>query len=201
MHRPEAGRAPRGGDRRDALGRGGIAAGMVRRPMQVGHFTRPEGGRAGALGRVIEHVCHSDMFAFNVRGCPSVFLHRMGQAGRTSPLASGRSAVDLDGCDRDTRTRRRTWRTSRPSATRPSSGRYRRPMREVREWRRNASGDGGDGGNGGVGMGTGLSGSLRSWYYRLVCRLGAVIEAADRPPSSAEPGGRTACPVNATCGG
>ena len=52
-----------------------------------------------------------------------------------------------------------------------------------------------------VNSGAGLSGSLRSWYYRLIGRRGAVIAVADRPPSSAEPGGRRACHVNATCAG
>lgn len=86
MHRPEeAGPgATRGVTAGTPSERGGIARGHeFGRPMQVGHFTRPEGeGEPVLSGEVIEHVSpFSDMFAFNVRGCPSVFLHRMNQAG------------------------------------------------------------------------------------------------------------------------
>ncbi|NLO04665.1 MAG: Zn-dependent exopeptidase M28 [candidate division WS1 bacterium] len=53
------------------------------RPQEVGHAPRVERtGRVVLSGEVMEHVTpFSDMFPFNVRGCPSVFLHRMNQAG------------------------------------------------------------------------------------------------------------------------
>ena len=48
--------------------------------MQVGHAEKD--GAPVLSGEVMEHVSpFSDMFAFNARGCPSVFLHRMNQAG------------------------------------------------------------------------------------------------------------------------
>jgi len=51
--------------------------------MQVGHSHRTAREVLPVLsGEVLMHVSpYSDMFAFNVRGCPSVFLHRMNQAG------------------------------------------------------------------------------------------------------------------------
>ena len=63
--------------------RGGMARGHeFGRPQEVGHY-RPEGAGEPVLSaEVMEHVSpFSDMFPFNVRGCPSVFLHRMNQAG------------------------------------------------------------------------------------------------------------------------
>ncbi|MFW6156026.1 MAG: M20/M25/M40 family metallo-hydrolase [Armatimonadota bacterium] len=64
--------------------RGSIARGNeFGRPQEVGHYSRPEDEAEPVLsGEVMEHVTpFSDMFPFNARGCPSVFLHRMNQAG------------------------------------------------------------------------------------------------------------------------
>ena len=63
---------------------GSIARGSeFGRPQEVGHFPRPEWeGEPVLSGEVRRHVSpFSDMFAFNARGCPSVWLHRMNQAG------------------------------------------------------------------------------------------------------------------------
>jgi len=83
VHRPaEAGPgATRGVSAGTVSERGKIArASELGRPMQVGHADRE--GAPVLSGEVMEHVSpFSDMFAFNVRGCPSVFLHRMNQAG------------------------------------------------------------------------------------------------------------------------
>ncbi len=86
IHRPgETGAgATRGVSAGTVSEHGGIAHGQeLGRPMQVGHSPRVESeGRPVLSGEVLIHVSpFSDMFAFNMRGCPSVFLHRMNQAG------------------------------------------------------------------------------------------------------------------------
>ncbi|MGI5816560.1 MAG: M20/M25/M40 family metallo-hydrolase [Armatimonadota bacterium] len=87
MHRPEE--AGPGATRGITAGTpttdgGSIARGSeFGRPQEVGHSPRVESdGRPILSGEVLEHVTpFSDMFPFNARGCPSVFLHRMNQAG------------------------------------------------------------------------------------------------------------------------
>ncbi len=97
----ERGGTPGGGDvkKREEAGPGttrGVTAGTPTtddgsiargsefgRPQEVGHSPKVDSDGPPVLsGEVMERVSpFSDMFPFNARGCPSVFLHRMNQAG------------------------------------------------------------------------------------------------------------------------